>query len=694
MGRLGLGGGLSKKKWRHMGVAQILDHLTMALSSSSVIETASAPTTTLGQWQTADSSSPYTDALSPANAFTSSAPSVASINATTSVITLQGPGTTTFTRTAGGKTVTAGLTVMAEILASTPSSLSVTAGAGPSAALVIKDQNGVTVTSGCTFASSNTGVATVDSSGVVTYVAAGTCNIVATHTVDGETCTIGVTVSSGTVTLVLTQGGTPITSLAVNTGPQFQIADGAYLSNAPGTDILSQLTATTDDGTVCAIDEPEYLSNSSPTEHVTFSTDLPGGTYVFVISQGGVETITLKTANPRSTQTLGGLPTGVTASGATVVDLNHVSFDLTATTTAAATGFPAGIYIVDSDHGRTATEVLMSVYYTLAVTPSTYTLAIGGTEQLTAKISVSTDVTATTTWTTSNAGVATVNSAGLVTAVAAGTATITGTYPNATYPQAHTATAVMTVAAPAYSLTSISGTVIRGDSSVSHNIVGNGLVTGQTLLGLPTGVTAASIVASSGTAATVAISATGSATIGTDTGVYLHDATAGNTNTVSLVVSAPGNLLTSPLDLTVSPWVAEAASSVSLISTTLHGGGTGNVSRIVADNASPTSGGGGGDGRRQPVTISGGTASKQFTVSCWAKCETGTGNLQIKCTQSGVQDNFSVDKPLTTTWAQFSFVVTNGGSAGTGTQQFGFVRGTGTGTGFAFYIDEATATHP
>src|SRR5665213_575137 len=179
-------------------VAQTLDHITMTPSASSVMETATAPTLTLGQWQTSDTSTPYTDALSPANAFTSSDGSVATIGATTGTITLQGPGTTTIARTAGGKSVSFTLTVTAEVLTSTPSSLSVTDGASPSAALIIKNQSATDITSGCTFLSSNTGVATVNSSGVVTYVAAGSCNITATHTVDGEACTIGITVADPT----------------------------------------------------------------------------------------------------------------------------------------------------------------------------------------------------------------------------------------------------------------------------------------------------------------------------------------------------------------------------------------------------------------------------------------------------------------------------------------------------------------
>lgn len=93
-----------------------------------------------------------------------------------------------------------------------------------------------------------------------------------------------------------------------------------------------------------------------------------------------------------------------------------------------------------------------------------------------------------------------------------------------------------TVDAPTFtSLTS--STVTQGDSNVSHSIVGTNLRTGQTIAGLTTGVTAASIVATSDTAATVAISATGSATTGTPA-IYIADPTHGNSGTQTLTVAA------------------------------------------------------------------------------------------------------------------------------------------------------------
>lgn len=69
----------------------------------------------------------------------------------------------------------------------------------------------------------------------------------------------------------------------------------------------------------------------------------------------------------------------------------------------------------------------------LVVTPATTTKAAAATQQLVATATLSDEettavVTSQTAWTTSDATKATVNAAGLVTAVATGSATITGTY--------------------------------------------------------------------------------------------------------------------------------------------------------------------------------------------------------------------------------------------------------------------------
>lgn len=62
----------------------------------------------------------------------------------------------------------------------------------------------------------------------------------------------------------------------------------------------------------------------------------------------------------------------------------------------------------------------------VSVTPATASIAVAGTQQLTAALTP-VNATAPTVWSTSNAAVATVSASGLVTGVSAGSATITAT---------------------------------------------------------------------------------------------------------------------------------------------------------------------------------------------------------------------------------------------------------------------------
>jgi hypothetical protein len=85
--------------------------------------------------------------------------------------------------------------------------------------------------------------------------------------------------------------------------------------------------------------------------------------------------------------------------------------------------------------------------------------------------------------------------------------------------------------------------------------------------------------------------------------------------------------------------------------------------------------GGSGSGvffEEKATAISGGTASKTITVSGWARQNAGgTGKVAIGNTHGGVVANFSTVTP-TSTWLRYSYTVTNGASAGTGSQVVGF----------------------
>lgn len=94
----------------------------------------------------------------------------------------------------------------------------------------------------------------------------------------------------------------------------------------------------------------------------------------------------------------------------------------------------------------------------ISLSPTTASLTTGGTQQLTATITPTTATTQTVTWSSSNTAVATVSSAGLITAIAEGSATITAT----TTSESKTATCTVTV-----STSSCTATASTGDYTVT-----------------------------------------------------------------------------------------------------------------------------------------------------------------------------------------------------------------------------------
>ena len=115
------------------------------------------------------------------------------------------------------------------------------------------------------------------------------------------------------------------------------------------------------------------------------------------------------------------------------------------------------------------------------------------------------------------------------------------------------------------------------------------------------------------------------------------------------------NLLTYSQDFTNAAWVASFSASKSDASSITFA--TGIDSKV-----------------EQLLAISGGTASKSFTVAALISCASGTAAFRLKNTHGGVTNNFSAELLATTTPQVFAFTVTNGVSAGNGTQIVGLIN--------------------
>ena len=312
-----------------------------------------------------------------------------------------------------------------------PNTANVAAGATSNLTATITPSNATNKTVNWT--SSATGVATVSGSGVVTGVAAGTATITAT-TADGSfTSTSAITVQSAAVPVT----GVTVSpsSASVNVGATTNLAatiapsdatnkNVAWSSDATGVATVSAsgvvtgvsagsatITATTADGgktstssiTVTAVSVTGVaVSPSSASVGTGATTTL---TATIAPTNATNKTVNWTTSNGAVATVSGGVVTGVTAGTATITATSQ-----------------------DGSFYSTSSITVTTVYATgVTVTPNPATVVAGAYIPLTANFTPSNTTNKTVLWTTSNNAVAIVSASGVVTGMAAGTATITAT---------------------------------------------------------------------------------------------------------------------------------------------------------------------------------------------------------------------------------------------------------------------------
>ncbi len=266
-----------------------------------------------------------------------------------------------------------------------------------------------------TWSSSNTAVATVSAAGVVTGVAAGSATITVTTT-DGSktaTCAVTVTSSGGTTTGYEAESGT------YGGGAQTQTAsnasNGAVVGNLNSVGSFTQVSSVNGGSGGTASLVIRYSNGFSSTSAIGLYVN---NTFIQNVSfpvTGGWNTFANATVSinlPSGTANTIKLQIG---SGNAAADIDKYTVTPNGTTTVSVTG--------------------------VTVSPTTASVATGAATTLTATVAPSNATNKNVTWTSSNTAVATVGTAGVVTGVAAGTATITVT----TTDGAKTATCAVTV---------------------------------------------------------------------------------------------------------------------------------------------------------------------------------------------------------------------------------------------------------
>jgi len=356
-----------------------------------------------------------------------------------------------YTQTLDVQSVLTGITV-------TPSSSNIVAGATQQLVTNTLDQNGASI-GGATiiFSSDNSSIATVDNMGIITAVSAGIATITAQATLNGTIVTGNsvVNVSNTIVTPII--AGVTISPALLNvlTGSTQQLTaipidhNGAVISGAT-------ITFSSSDKSIATVDNTGLVTAVSAgivtiSSKAVFNKNIVTGNSVVNIND---PIITPVLANVSITPSLSNILTGSTQyiavnamdnngeiiSGATITFSSSKKSIATVDDMGLVTAISAGtatisIKAIFNNNTVTANSVInitdpvvVPVITNVSVNPTSANVSVGSTQQIitnTLDHNGSSISNAQITFTSDNSAIATVDNTGLVTAISAGTATIT-----------------------------------------------------------------------------------------------------------------------------------------------------------------------------------------------------------------------------------------------------------------------------
>lgn len=381
--------------------------------------------------------------------WSSSDPSFASVDPNTGIVTgvaNSNNNAITITATYGGLTNTTTVYITSavpESLQLTPTTASIASGTTQqfAANVVYSDGSIQPVTAGLSWLSSSSTVAGVDLNGLATGLAPGQTTITAVY--ESMTATASLTVTSAVVTNIVV---TPVTTVVgINGNVQFT-ATGVFSDNSTQ-DLTSQVVWSSSSASYALISASGLASGlSAGTTTITASYGGVNGSATLTVTTAYLQSIAISPANPIVPPHSKIQLTAIgTFSDGTQLVLSGVSWHTTSARyamvngngvlrTKKATNQPVNVYAsLNGVTGHTGVNITSMTIQTLAVNPAAPTIAQGTTQQFsligTFSDGVTTvDLTPSARWQTSNYQYAVINRQGLVTGVAAGSATITGTY--------------------------------------------------------------------------------------------------------------------------------------------------------------------------------------------------------------------------------------------------------------------------
>jgi uncharacterized protein YjdB len=374
--------------------------------------------------------------------WTASATSVATVSRSGLATTIA-PGTAAITAQSGAITGSATLTVTAAVLTSisvTPATPSVAAGYSRQFTATGTYSNGSTqnLTSSVQWTSSATGVATINSGGLASSVAPGSATITATSGSISGSATFIVTTAVLTAISI-----TPATSSVAAGYTQQFTATGTY-SNGSTQNLTSSVTWTSSATGVATVNSGGLASSVTPgTAAITATSGSITGSATLTVTTAALTAISITpaTSSVAAGYTQQFTATGTYSNGSTQNLAGSVGWTSSTTTVARissgglASTLAAGTTTITARSGPITGSVTLTVtapvLTSLSVIPATASIAAGYTQQFTATGTYSNgstqNLTSTTQWTSSATTVAAINSGGLATSLAQGTATITAT---------------------------------------------------------------------------------------------------------------------------------------------------------------------------------------------------------------------------------------------------------------------------
>ena len=340
-----------------------------------------------------------------------------------------------------GPADTASITVTTASVASVtvaPASPSIGVGNTVQLTATLKDSAGNTLSGRpVSWSSGSASVASVNSSGLVTGVAAGSATITATSGTVSGSATVTVTTTPAPVASVTVTPGTP----SIGVGNTVQLT--ATLKDSAGNTLSGRpVSWASGSASVASVNSSGLVTGvAAGSATITATSGSVSGTAtVTVTGPAPVATVTVTPGTPsigvaKTVQLTATLKdsAGNTLTGRTVTWASGSTLIATVNSSGLVTGVAVGSATITATSGTVSGSTTVTVtppasVASVTVTPATPSIGVGNTVLLSATLKDSAGNTLTgrtVTWASGSTSIATVNSSGLATGVAAGSSTIT-----------------------------------------------------------------------------------------------------------------------------------------------------------------------------------------------------------------------------------------------------------------------------